>query len=556
MKKSKATFLLFLCVVSLCVVTAQPVKSQTMGAVYILSDGTIQSSANATVPIQQDGDVYTFTANLDVSAFVVQRSGVTIDGAGFALRGGGDVGIYISVSDVLIENVQLTGIFFDGVHLEGSHNTVTGCNISNNSNGISVYSSNNNITGNSIIGNEIGFNLVNCSSNLFRNNHLDNTHDVSVYGTELAHFINNMDDSNTIGDDKKVYYLVDQENLLITPDTFPDVGYLALVSCNNVTVYGITLTKNVQGILMAYTTSTTIAQCEITDNYVGAMLYASSSNLIGENVIADNNRGIQLSMFSSLNNIVSNTVEDNGGGIFLFNSSQNTIVENNVTNNVNYGIGFSASSYNLIRSNLFDNSIQVYDASYDYVDITPSVNTWFVTTSGGGIGNYWSDYTGIDVKSGLNQNETGSDEIGDTPYVIDLNNEDKYPLMPFGSALAVSIGSPLNQTYTATSVTLTFDVSKTTSWIGYSLDGKANVTISEEATLSGLSYGSHSVTVYATGTGGESAYETVYFTIAEGTDTSQSASFLDWILIIIIVVAVAVIILSLLKIMKKNDAKK
>ncbi|MCW3985022.1 MAG: hypothetical protein NWE91_01215 [Candidatus Bathyarchaeota archaeon] len=33
------------------------------------------------------------------------------------------------------------------------------------------------------------------------------------------------------------------------------------------------------------------------------------------------------------------------------------------------------------------------------------------------------------MKSGPNQDQLGSDGIGDTPYVIDLNNQDRYPLM-------------------------------------------------------------------------------------------------------------------------------
>ena len=556
MKKRKVAFLVFLCVVSLCAVTTQPVKSQNIGAVYILSDGTIQSSVNATVPLQQDGDVYTFTDDLVVSAFVVQRSGVTIDGAGFALEGEGQRGIDLSfVNTVTIENVQLNGMFFYGIYIsESAYNTVTGCTITSNGNGISVYSSaHNNVTNNIIIGNDIGIDLMEASDNIFRNNKLDNTHNIAVYGTEPSHYINDMDDSNTISDDKKVYYFIGKENLLITPDTFPDVGFLALVSCTNITVYDITLTKNVQGILLVSTTGSTIAQCRITDNYAGIMLFASSSNVFGENSITNNNRGIQFSMFSSGNSIFSNNIADNSGGIFLFNSSQNTINDNNITNNNYYGIGFSSSSYNLIRSNYFiGNGIHAYDASTDDPTVTASINTWHVTYPVGG--NYWSDYTGVDVKSGSNQDQEGSDQIGDTPYIIDANNEDNYPLMPYGSPPAVSIDSPENKTYTTTDVTLDFTVSEATSWIKYSLDGQANVTITGGTTLSGLADGVHSITVYAQDTDGLTGIsETIYFTIAEGAETPQSESFpITWIAAIIVVVAiVGVALLYFLKIKKK-----
>ena len=40
-----------------------------------------------------------------------------------------------------------------------------------------------------------------------------------------------------------------------------------------------------------------------------------------------------------------------------------------------------------------------------------------------------SNYTGVDQKSGTNQNVTGSDGIGDTAVVIAQNNVDNYPLM-------------------------------------------------------------------------------------------------------------------------------
>lgn len=44
-------------------------------------------------------------------------------------------------------------------------------------------------------------------------------------------------------------------------------------------------------------------------------------------------------------------------------------------------------------------------------------------------GNYWGNYTGIDLYRGSFQNETGSDGIGDTPYLIGPGNRDNYPLM-------------------------------------------------------------------------------------------------------------------------------
>ena len=61
-----------------------------------------------------------------------------------------------------------------------------------------------------------------------------------------------------------------------------------------------------------------------------------------------------------------------------------------------------------------------------------------------------------------------------------------------------------------------FAVNKQTSWMGYSLDGEANVTITGNATLPNLSYGSHNITVYATDmVGHNGASETIYFNITE-----------------------------------------
>jgi len=74
------------------------------------------------------------------------------------------------------------------------------------------------------------------------------------------------------------------------------------------------------------------------------------------------------------------------------------------------------------HNNFINNTYQVYTSN--------SVNVWDDGYPSGG--NYWSDYTGVDLFSGPYQNKTKSDGIGDAPYIIDVNNTDRYPLMaPF-----------------------------------------------------------------------------------------------------------------------------
>jgi len=52
-------------------------------------------------------------------------------------------------------------------------------------------------------------------------------------------------------------------------------------------------------------------------------------------------------------------------------------------------------------------------------------------------------------------------------------------------------------TYVSNDVSLNFSVNRPVTWVGYSLDGEDNVTITGNTTLSGLSAGLHNVTVYA-----------------------------------------------------------
>jgi hypothetical protein len=79
----------------------------------------------------------------------------------------------------------------------------------------------------------------------------------------------------------------------------------------------------------------------------------------------------------------------------------------------------------------------------------------------------------------------------------------------------ISILSPENKTYAINnSITLTFTVSESTFWTGYSLDKQANVSIAGNTTLPILSDGWHNVIVYAKDNlGNMGVSNTVYFAV-------------------------------------------
>ena len=188
-----------------------------------------------------------------------------------------------------------------------------------------------------------------------------------------------------------------------------------------VTIRNMNVKKFTWGIyISSYAYHNNISGNTLIDNYHAIYLTDSANyNIIAGNTITDNLRGIELHEASNYNTISGNNIRNNEYGIELFGSStHNSIVENTIENNIDDGIHLSQSSDNYIYHNsFFNNSDQVYSYNSD--------NSWDNGYPSGG--NYWSDYTGNDTYSGPNQNITGSDGIGDTPYIINTNNRDNYP---------------------------------------------------------------------------------------------------------------------------------
>jgi len=157
----------------------------------------------------------------------------------------------------------------------------------------------------------------------------------------------------------------------------------------------------------------------MTANFRGIFFWNSSGNSVSGNTLTDNDYD-GICVHGAYNVISRNTITDNGYDGIGLHGVYNVIFGNTVTNSESDGVHLYDSVYNTIfHNNLINNpdQLRLSDSSSTLDDGYPSG------------GNYWSDYTGIDEYSGLNQDEPGSDGVGDTPYVNDENNQDNYPLM-------------------------------------------------------------------------------------------------------------------------------
>jgi parallel beta-helix repeat protein len=531
------------------------VTINSYGIVLFNSNNNVFSRNNVTASIFDGVDLYSSSNN------TLSGNNVTANT---------DYGVYLeSSSNNTLSGNTITANGYGGIYLASScdNNTLSGNNVTANSGGVDLYgSSGNNLSGNTITDSVDGFSLSYCDNNTLYGNNVtansydgveiefssgntlsgnvmtNNTYNFGVYGYALSDFMNNVSTSNLV-DGKPVYYLINKSNIVISPKTSPEgAGYVGLVNCKNVTVQGLTLSENIQGLLLAYTNDSTITHDNFMKSGDGADIYYSAGDILSGNNLTNNSyEGVYL--YSSLSCTVSgNNVTDNGDcgvyvdaycnyttvsgnniannineGVYLYSSSNCTISGNNVTRN-GYGVGFASSSGNTFYHNNFINNTQ-------QVSSDGSPNTWDDGYPSGG--NYWSDYR----TRYPNASEIDSSAIWNTSYVIDVNNTDRYPLMgPFHTfgvgtwgGVAYSVDTVSNSTITNLSFnqpasTLTFDVTGTNGTTGF-----CRVAIPKT-----LMSGSWTVIVngapvsYSTAT--DSNYTYIYFTYHHSTETVQIIS--------------------------------
>ena len=396
MKKTLSVILLLVLLAGTLIMTFNVQHARGwVGTVYIMADGSIYPPD---APVVTDDYVtYNLTGDITEGGIVVERDNIIIDGAGFNISY-----CYVGVDLSYRTNVTIKNLNFEhcgqGVYLESSSGiNVVGNNFRVYDGDYGIYitnSQNNNIVGNTIVGDYYPGHFLEWQFGIF---------------LKESHY-NNVSSNNLT------------ENLFTI--------WLKCSSHNQ--IVGNNITKNYEALRLWYDSNhNIISSNNISLNAWGIYVVESEENSIGENNISFNgNTGINFDG-SSHNYILKNKIVGNNDGIWLYLSEHNWILENDISNNV-CGITLENASSNIIyHNNFIDNELQVFDFYWTSPWVPASTNIWNNTYPSGG--NYWSDYEGVDVKSGPNQDQSGSDGIGDTPYVIDENNTDYYPLMgPLG----------------------------------------------------------------------------------------------------------------------------
>ncbi len=369
-------------------------------------DGTI-------IDGQESGDVIDIIADwVNVSGFTVTNCSTY---AGVRIYG---------VGNVVVRDSKILDNQGDGIRVEYSNNVTVSDNIVGKYGivsgvGIVARQSQNLTISNNTISSHFygGLSVVNSEYSLVSGN----------YGTGNFDFISVGGSHNTIS-----------HNTAINNDGYP----MTLGGHNN------TLTNNVVRGCAFDCIHSSADDSIIVNNtifpwipYAGSMsgihLWNANSNLVNGNIIFDS-ANTSLSLVSSNSNSIENNTFGNAWytvDVAIHDSFNNTFVNNSVLDNHYGGLELLDSFGNLMHHNNF---INITTEPND-----DGNNSWDDGYPSGG--NYWDAYNGTDTKSGPDQDQPGSDGIGDIPYNISGgSNRDRYPLMSPAVPLPTLPSAPLN----------------------------------------------------------------------------------------------------------------
>ncbi len=355
-------------------------------------------------------------------------------------------GIFLSTStSVTLQRNRLTsdGVLLDGDLRHYSSHTITADNLVNGK-PLLYYSNCNGLTVDSVPVGELI--VANCTG--VRATNLD------IQGTDVGVLLGFV------------------ENMILSRSAIAsnDVG-ISATSSAGVTFEGDWIHDNEYGLIFQNLTDAALRASNVSRNWRGIEFYASRRATLANNTFSGNADVAMILGTADEVRLLGNTVSNNGGGISYGGFSQNvSLLENDVSANLGWGIALSSiANLTLVGNRVTSNGdgiivgygsnatlggnvvasngegIRLYGAplrgppgvvvrhnvlsnTAQGFDDQGSANAWDDGYPSGG--NYWSDYVGVDNCSGPLQDVCPDpDGIGDTPYVIDADTRDRYPLM-------------------------------------------------------------------------------------------------------------------------------
>jgi parallel beta-helix repeat protein len=523
-------------------------------------------------------NIYSFTVK---GATCSSKAGINLDCADYcnitninAVSNDISIRAYYSSNNAIIGNYAPTVMLYDS-----SYNIITYSTI--------YYSTLMDSYHNTIKNNTFRCSLEvsSCDYNRIANNTFNDSHLTLAWESHYNEILNNTftngglliyfydTHSNTVKNNtvngKPLVYLEDVSNYEVE-----EAGQVILVSCKNITVKNQVLSETPVGVQLWGTSNSKIINNTVNSEVYqgsqdegGIWLEYSDYNTLSNNLVTGHNGwigGIRLK-YSSYNTVTNNILNSNDYGIYLEGSSfrgivtrYNTIIDNIISNNDDTGIclGDSTSSNqiknNTVNSNYCGISLSTtsnnnlichnnfLDNHYNVDPPSPgSTNIWNTTekvdyTYNGRqytnyLGNYWSDvFVG---------NDTNGDGIGDSPYVIQGNNNDNYPLMKtWENYIKPPTVHNINTGKSYSTIQAAIDDPDTVNGHTVTVDSGTyfeNVNITKRLTLQGIDTGSGKPVVDAIRSGSTISLS-VDGIILEGFNATNSVSSLNevWITVI------------------------
>lgn len=414
------------------------------------------------------GDTISVTADyVNISGFTLtgggrnpQDSGVRLDEAtnchitNSRILFNDQYGILLRNSDEnTFDNITVSDNRFGIEVMDSWNNTFRDNTITSNLMGLEMrFSDNSIIQGNVVSNNMVGIDIYNSTWMSISNNSVSDSEDgILIIASPNALVIDNVLDSNDNG-----IRLFESPSSTVLRNSMAECGIAITGDRESWDTHVIDDTNEVNGKPVLYLKDDSGSRINGSD-YGQIIIVGSNGIHVEDSLITNTSVAVQVGFSSNiyiLNNTFSgnkehgvaaesikysyindNTITSNGRyGIIILRSDENKIARNHFIQNGVLGAGVYMGEKNLI----FHNNFIENDWQADNRGVTHS---WDLGYPSGG--NYWSDYFHNDTFKGENQDQPGSDGIGDEQYDLqDYTGVDRYPLMsPFVTPPS-EIGSP------------------------------------------------------------------------------------------------------------------